>query len=109
MTPNILDPVTKKAESIEKNESGVRSRISGEKSRDEPSSLIDSKEQQSHSPVSSPEEKPPFNPQIRWPDLIAQVFIHAGSLYGLYYLITLKAKLYTYIWCKLLALTARSR
>lgn len=44
-----------------------------------------------------------FKPQIRWPDLIAQIFIHAGFLYGLYYLISLQAKFYTYIWCKLLA------
>ncbi|CAO1433062.1 unnamed protein product [Diamesa serratosioi] len=39
-----------------------------------------------------------FKPQIRWPDLIAQIFIHAGFLYGLYYLISLQAKFYTFIW-----------
>lgn len=41
-----------------------------------------------------------FTPQIRWPDLIVQMFIHFGFLYGLYYLITFNAKFYTYIWCK---------
>lgn len=43
----------------------------------------------------------PFKPRIMWPDLGAQVAIHLGFLYGLYYLITLKAKFYTYLWCKL--------
>lgn len=41
-----------------------------------------------------------FKAHIRWPDLIVQLAIHVGSLYGLYLLIALKAKFYTYIWCK---------
>jgi hypothetical protein len=41
-----------------------------------------------------------FKPQIRWPDLIVQIALHVGSLYGLYCLVTLKAKLYTYLWCE---------
>lgn len=44
----------------------------------------------------------PFRPQIKWPDLIAQVAIHLGFLYGLYYLVTFKAKFLTYLWCKCL-------
>lgn len=44
----------------------------------------------------------PFRPQIKWPDLMAQLAIHVGFLYGLYYLVTFKAKLFTYIWCKFL-------
>lgn len=92
MTPNILDPVTKKSDAIEEVEKSVRSRITTSEKTGEV--------HQSHSPSDSPRDKTPFKPQIRWPDLIAQVFIHGGSLYGLFYLITLKAKLYTYIWCK---------
>lgn len=42
-----------------------------------------------------------FKPQIRWPDLLAQIGIHLGFLYGLYYLVTFQAKFYTYLWCKL--------
>lgn len=44
-----------------------------------------------------------FKPQIRWPDLIAQLAIHLGFVYGLYYLITFQTKFYTYIWCKYLS------
>lgn len=42
-----------------------------------------------------------FKPKIRWPDLIVQIVIHLGSLYGIYYLITFRAKFHTYLWCKL--------
>jgi stearoyl-CoA desaturase (delta-9 desaturase) len=41
-----------------------------------------------------------FEPQIRWPDLLAQLSLHIGFLCGLYYLIALKAKFYTYVWCE---------
>lgn len=40
-----------------------------------------------------------FHPQIRWPDLMAQIFLHAGAIYGLifqFYTI----KLATLLWCK---------
>lgn len=43
-----------------------------------------------------------FRPQIRWPDLIAQVFLHAGFVIGLWELITLHTKFYTVIWTLLL-------
>lgn len=42
---------------------------------------------------------PQFRPEIRWPDLCAQIFLHAGAIYGLvfqFYTI----KFYTLIWCK---------
>lgn len=87
MAPNILDPVTKKPE---KESSDVRCRLDGTQ-KHLPSKLTAEEPQQ---------KATEFKPQIRWPDLIAQVFIHLGSLYGLFYLFTLKAKLYTYIWCK---------
>lgn len=96
MAPNILDPVAKKTES---EESIIRSRTTANK---ETNGLTSSNvSHDSHKTAeSSSEEAEVFKPQIRWPDLIAQVFIHVGSLYGLYYLITLQAKLYTYIWCE---------
>lgn len=40
-----------------------------------------------------------FKPKLRWPDLMAQLFLHGGALYGLlfqFYTI----KFYTIIWCK---------
>lgn len=40
-----------------------------------------------------------FQPQLRWPDLCAQLFLHSGAIYGLvfqFYTI----KFYTLIWCK---------
>lgn len=42
----------------------------------------------------------PFIPQIRWPDLIAQIFLHVGALYGLLFQFY-SIKFYTLIWCKL--------
>lgn len=38
-----------------------------------------------------------YVPRIAWPDLIAQIFIHAGCVYGLY-LIFAKAKFLTTLW-----------
>ncbi|XP_067619742.1 acyl-CoA Delta-9 desaturase [Eurosta solidaginis] len=51
-----------------------------------------------------------YNPQIRWPDLIAQVFLHVGALYGLFLLF--QAKFYTIlwvavnVWCSSIGITA---
>lgn len=41
-----------------------------------------------------------FKPQIIWFELLAQIFLHTGFLFGAYYLITLQAKFFTYVWCK---------
>lgn len=40
-----------------------------------------------------------YIPRIKWLDLGAQIFIHAGSLYGLYLVFT-QAKLLTSLWGK---------
>lgn len=40
-----------------------------------------------------------YVPQLRWPDLIAQIFVHGGALYGLY-LAFVHAKLGTALWGK---------
>lgn len=95
MAPNTLDPVTKKPDDDDIASNGsVRSRIISEKACDGDSTT-------SHSTSNGDVDKSKeFQPQIRWPDLIAQVFIHTGFLYGLYYLFALKAKFYTYVWCK---------
>ncbi|XP_036322699.1 acyl-CoA desaturase-like [Rhagoletis pomonella] len=37
-----------------------------------------------------------YNPQIRWLDLIAQIFLHGGALYGIYLLF--QANFYTFLW-----------
>ena len=104
MAPNTLDPVSKSSDNISPDDdNSVRSRlISSEvKSFDDSPKLSHSKEiEDSNEANSKSEDKTPFVPKIRWPDLIAQVFIHGGSIYGLYYLITLKAAFYTYVWCK---------
>lgn len=42
-----------------------------------------------------------FKPQIMWPELLAQIFVHGGSIYGFYYWFTLQAQLYTFVWCEL--------
>lgn len=39
-----------------------------------------------------------FKPQLRYPDLIAQLFLHVGAVYGFYLLFS--AKFYTFLWGK---------
>lgn len=41
-----------------------------------------------------------FRPEIRWPDFIAQLFLHVGFLIGIWQVVTLQAKLYTVLWSK---------
>lgn len=96
MAPNVIDPDSKSSES-EENE--VRSRVKADQKTNNPcdSARLNQSAPQKSNPQ---DDKPVFVPQIRWPDLLAQLFIHVGSLYGLYYLITLQAKAYTYVWCK---------
>lgn len=48
------------------------------------------------------EDKPPttdvkYTPQIRWPDLMAQIFVHFGGMYGIY-LMFVSAQLATTLW-----------
>lgn len=40
-----------------------------------------------------------FQPQIRWPDLIVQIFLHTGAVYGLCFLLW-TIRFYTFLWCK---------
>ncbi|XP_068153051.1 acyl-CoA Delta-9 desaturase [Drosophila tropicalis] len=54
---------------------------------------LDTKQQEA---TVNAEEEEEFKPQIRWPDLIAQTFLHSGALYGAYLLFY--AKLYTFLW-----------
>ncbi|KAH8360074.1 hypothetical protein KR093_010471 [Drosophila rubida] len=56
----------------------------------------DDKAQQVASEAEQQEQEEEYRPQIRWPDLGAQTFLHAGALYGLYLLIY--AKFYTFLW-----------
>lgn len=44
-------------------------------------------------------EEPPFKPNIRWPDLVVQIFLHTGALYGFLFLFW-SIKIYTFLWCK---------
>lgn len=101
MAPNILDPMTKSTENNageeSKEENIARSRVFDQKcstKRNHPS--------ETHKNDEDTPQAAEFKAKIRWPDLIAQVFIHVGSLYGLYFLITLQAKFYTYLWCEFL-------
>ncbi|EDS40308.1 acyl-CoA Delta(11) desaturase [Culex quinquefasciatus] len=43
-----------------------------------------------------------FRPEIRWPDFIAQLFLHVGFLIGIWQVVTLQAKLYTVLWTVIL-------
>ncbi|XP_073992380.1 acyl-CoA Delta-9 desaturase [Rhodnius prolixus] len=45
----------------------------------------------------SPEQKVPYVSRIRWPDLFAQIFIHAGAFYGLFLVFT-SAQWATTLW-----------
>ena len=42
------------------------------------------------------EDEKEFKPQLRYPDLIAQLFLHVGAVYGFYLLFS--AKFYTFLW-----------
>ena len=42
-------------------------------------------------------KKVEYIPRIKWPDLLVQIFIHAGCVYGFTLLFT-HAKLYTTLW-----------
>lgn len=44
-----------------------------------------------------------YKPKLRWPDLGAQLFLHVGALYGLYYLISLQTNIRTFLWGMLLS------
>lgn len=48
-------------------------------------------------------QKVEYTPRIKWPDLAAQIFIHAGGFYGIY-LIIFEAKLLTSLWGNFLLL-----
>lgn len=41
-----------------------------------------------------------FKAKIRWPDFIAQIFLHFGLIYGFVLFLLLKVKLFTFAWCK---------
>lgn len=58
---------------------------------------IDAKGQQMVQKDESTEIKVEYVPKIKWLDLSAQIFIHAGGLYGLYLVFT-QAKLLTTLW-----------
>lgn len=47
------------------------------------------------------ENKEKFVPKLRWPDLIAQIFLHAGAVYGFIFQFY-RIKLFTFFWCKYL-------
>lgn len=115
MAPDILDPTAMPEENIhEKNGTRARNAMKSSQLEENNNNHKNNSNFKSHSNGSvsingshieqqqQTTEERVFRPQIRWPDLIAQIFIHAGFLYGLYYLISLQAKFYTYIWCKLL-------
>lgn len=55
-------------------------------------SLVDEKKEDSLS-----SESAEYSPQIRWPDLIAQLFVHGGALYGIYLMFTV-AQWRTVLW-----------
>lgn len=99
MAPNILDPVTKASDNTHQEENSMRSRIKNEdQGKVHSSKQFHSEENRKEIHNAQETAKSEFRAQIRWPDFIAQVFVHVGSLYGLYYLIALKAQFYTYIW-----------
>lgn len=45
--------------------------------------------------VKQTSQNEPFTPQIRWPDLTVQIFLHVGCVYGLYLIFTGNCRFYT--------------
>lgn len=44
-----------------------------------------------------------YNPSIRWPDLVVQIFLHVGAAYGLF--LILYCRYFTWMWCKYILCT----
>ncbi|KPU80618.1 uncharacterized protein Dana_GF16192, isoform B [Drosophila ananassae] len=57
---------------------------------------LDTQQDQKLKDTEQAEEEEEYHPQIRWPDLGAQTFLHVGALYGLYQLFY--ANFYTFLW-----------
>lgn len=103
MAPKTVDAVTKSSDKTADDESSIRSRLlikNGETQEYNNNVISNARRLNDNQNPDLIDENIPFTPKIRWPDLLAQVFIHGGSVYGLYYLITLKAAFYTYVWCR---------
>lgn len=56
-------------------------------------------EKETHDETNEKTKTEEFVPQIRWPDTIVQLYLHLGSLYGLY-LCLVSAKFYTTLFGK---------
>lgn len=101
MAPNTSNSVTETVENIKEEDTSVRTRNVNTTGKSLDEATANNRPAETVSRGIDDLQSKVFKPQIRWPDLLAQVFVHCGCLYGLYYLITLQAKFYTYIWCKL--------
>jgi hypothetical protein len=44
--------------------------------------------------------KVPFKARIQWENVAVNLFIHLGALVGFYYLITMKIKMQTFVYCE---------
>lgn len=95
MAPDIADPTIAVAEHTKDDQSlqldGNRTDQNGVHKRNH--SLDNSKED-----LTEVKEGITYNPSIRWPDLVVQIFLHVGAAYGLF--LILYCRYYTWMWCK---------
>lgn len=67
--------------------------------KDEPVGNAESKRTTAQKDEESTIVKVEYEPRIKWLDLVVQIFIHAGGVYG-FYLVLTQAKLLTTVWGK---------
>lgn len=78
----------------------IRNDVSEAKIKSEGNGSVNYVNKQIDSDLNEVDKGVEFKPDIRWPDLIVQTFLHTGAVYGL--LLLFYIKFYTFIWSKYL-------
>ncbi|CAO1431787.1 unnamed protein product [Diamesa tonsa] len=94
MPPDTLDPIMTPADDVHDNNNVSRPQQRVTKNSD----LVNNDSDNINECHTSLVKEQVFKPEIIWFELIAQLFLHTGFLCGAYYLVTLQAKFFTYIW-----------
>lgn len=76
----------------------VRNDVSEAKIKSEANGSVHIVDKQTDSDLSEVNTGVEFKPDIRWPDLIVQTFLHTGAVYGLFLLFYIN--FFTFLWSK---------
>lgn len=78
----------------------VRNDVSEEQIKSETNGGVNIVHKQIASDLTDIDNAAEFKPDIRWPDLIVQTYLHTGAVYGLFLLFYIK--FFTFMWSKYL-------